>query len=355
MNVSEANFRLQEERIHLAMNDGTIGLSIDDRIDSAREQVALYAYHRLAGKLSEGQCAAELAMWSRHLKRLEAMKEVDMLQDKAMLANLTVRQWSARKRDKDVGQEVEKNHGAKDAGNFNKLLIDKEALRPIVTLVGTLRTTHYDMTLPWGDNGDRLLPSKMYFDYTRAMRDLRDKLTSAVGDFVAGYPAFKQNARKRLGSMYDPEDYPDASDVGRKFGADLSFLPVPDAKDFRVDLGEDEVATIRADIEAQVAKQQEGAVRDLWRRLHEVVDNIHVRLLEPDAVFRDSLIENCAFVCSLASKLNINDDKALDAIRLDIEHSLTHVLPQTIRDDKVVRRRVCDAAATLLKRFPPLD
>ena len=30
------------------------------------------------------------------------------LQDKAMLANLTVRAWSARKRDKDVGDEVEK-------------------------------------------------------------------------------------------------------------------------------------------------------------------------------------------------------------------------------------------------------
>src|SRR4051812_48829471 len=131
-----------------------------------------------------------------------------MLQEKAMLANLTIRAWSARKRDRDVSKEVETKHQAKDAGNFNKLLIDKDALKPIVSLTSTLRDMHYEMTLPWGDNGDRLLPSKMYFDYTRKMRNLRDQFDSAVNDFVAQYPTFKQNARKRLGSMYDPDDYP---------------------------------------------------------------------------------------------------------------------------------------------------
>lgn len=275
-----------------------------------------------------------------------------MLQDKAMLANLTVRAWSARKRDKDVGKEVEKNHQAKDAGNFNKLLIDKDALKPIVSLVGTLRTTHYDMTLPWGDNGDRLLPSKMYFDYTKKMRDLRDQFTSAVNDFVAQYPTFKQNARKRLGSMYDPEDYPDVSRVKQKFGADLSFLPVPDAKDFRVDLGADEVATIRADIEAQVAKQQEQAVRDLWMRLREVTQNVRDRLADPDTVFRDSLIENAQFACDIASKLNITDDKEMEAIRLDIDHRLCQVAPQRLRDDKALRKTVCESAGDILRKFP---
>jgi hypothetical protein len=276
-----------------------------------------------------------------------------MLQDKAMLANLTVRAWSARKRDKDVSREVETKHQAKDAGNFNKLLIDKDALKPLVSLSSTLRTTHYEMTLPWGDDGPRLLPSKMYFDYTKKMRELRDQFNSAVNDFVAQYPTFKQNARKRLGSMYDPEDYPDVSQIARKFGADLSFMPVPDAKDFRVELGEDEVAVIRADIEAQVAKQQENAVRNLWERLHEVTLNIRERLADPDTVFRDSLIENAQFACEIADKLNITDDADLHEISLDIDHRLCHVSPQRLRDDKALRKTVCDSAASILKKFPP--
>lgn len=278
-----------------------------------------------------------------------------MLQDKAMLANLTVRAWSARKRDKEVGKEVEKTHQAQDAGNFNKLLIDSKHLKPIVSMTGLLRTTHYNMTLPWGDNGDRLLPSKMYFDYTKKMRDLRDKFNTAVNDFCANYPTYKQEARKRLGTMYDPDDYPDVSHITTKFSAELSFLPVPDAKDFRVDLGEDEVAEIKKDIENQVAKQQEAAVRDLWMRLKDVVDRIHERLHDPEAVFRDSLIENAQFACEIAEKLNINDDKTLEATRADIQHRLCRIAPQRLRDDKTLRKQIADAAFDILKNFPKFD
>jgi hypothetical protein len=275
-----------------------------------------------------------------------------MLQDKAMLANLTVRAWSARKRDKEVGHEIEMKHQARDAGNFNKVLIDKEALKSIVHLTGLLRTTHYDMTLPWGDNGDRLLPSKMYFDYTKALRELRDKFTTAVNEFVAQYPAYKQNARKRLGSMYDPEDYPDVSKVSSKFEARVSFLPVPDANDFRVDLDDDEVATIKADIEAQVAKQQQAAVLNLWQRLKDVVVKIAVRLAEPEPVFRDSLIENAQFACSVAEKLNINNDSEMEALRKEIEDRLCAIPPQRLRDDAVYRKQVSEAAAQILNKFP---
>lgn len=274
------------------------------------------------------------------------------LQEKAMLANLTIRAWSARKRDKDVGREVEQNHQARDAGNFNKLLIDKDALKPIVTVMGTLRTTHYAMTLPWADNGDRLLPATMYLDYVKKMRDLRSIFDDAVNTFVQNYPTYRTNARKRLGTMYDAEDYPDVSRLRQKFEAKPNFLPVPDAKHFYVDVGDEEVATIRADIEAQIAKQQEGAVNDLWSRLHEVVNNIHTRLVDPETVFRDSLIDNCKFAVDIAAKLNINNDKKMEALRADIEHRLCAVAPQRLRDDKVLRKTVCDAAHEILQDFP---
>jgi hypothetical protein len=275
-----------------------------------------------------------------------------MLQDKAMLANLTVRAWSARKRDKDVSEEVEIKHMAKDAGNFNKLLIDKTALKPIVTLSGTLRDTHYKMTLPWGDNGDRLLPSKMYFEYCKTMQGLKDQFNTAVKHFCANYPNYKQDARTRLGTMYDAEDYPDVSLLSRKFEARTSFLPIPDAEDFRVDLGADEVAEIKDDIRKQIATQQEAAIRDLWERLKDVVERIHERLSDPEAVFRDSLIENTQFACSIAEKLNIQDDANLEAVRRDIEHRLCRVAPQRLRDDAVLRKQIADAAADILNKFP---
>lgn len=269
-----------------------------------------------------------------------------------MLANLTVRAWSARKRDKTIGREVEVAHQATDAGNFNKLLIDKAAIKPIVTLSGQLRDLHYKMTLPWGDNGDRLLPSAMYFEYTKAMRDMRDTFHTAVKTFVANYPTYKQEARKRLGTMYNAEDYPDPSHITAKFEARVSFLPVPEAKDFRVDLGADEVAQIREDIEKEVALRQAEAVNDLWTRLKDVIEHAYNRLSDPEAIFRDSLIENIQSLCSIAAKLNITNDAKLEEVRKDAQHRLCGVPAQRLRDDKVLRKNVANAAADILKSFP---
>ncbi len=253
------------------------------------------------------------------------------LQEKAMLVNLTIRQWSARRRDKDVGKEVEKTHQAKDAGNFNKLLIDKEALAPIVTLCGKLRSTHYDMTLPWSDDGSRLLPAKMFFDYREAINGLRSQLDTAVQDFTSMYPTYVQNARKRLGTMYNPKDYPDQDRVAMKFGAKPYFTAVPEAKDFRVDLGADEV-------------------RDLWVRMRDCVQKIYDRLSDPEAVFRDSLIENAKFVAEISKKLNINDDKELENIRVDITH-MCAIAPQRLRDDKTLRAQVATTAHSIIVKM----
>ena len=50
------------------------------------------------------------------------------LADKAMVVTLSVSCWTARKQDKKVAEEVEAKHNARDAGRYNKLLIDKQHL-----------------------------------------------------------------------------------------------------------------------------------------------------------------------------------------------------------------------------------
>ena len=132
-----------------------------------------------------------------------------MIQDKAMLANLTIQQWSARKQDKAVSAEVDRAHGANDAGRYNKLLVDKSALEPISKLAGDLRSRHYHFTMPWGDNGDRLLPGTLYMKYTTEMRTLRTQFDAAVSAFISIYPNLVTNARTRLGTLYNAEDFPE--------------------------------------------------------------------------------------------------------------------------------------------------
>src|SRR5574340_1123555 len=81
------------------------------------------------------------------------------LQQLAMLASLNISMWTARKYDRKVTTEATRSHGAaEDAGRFNKLLVPKTAIQPLEQAAGAARREHDEWTLPWGNNGERLLP-----------------------------------------------------------------------------------------------------------------------------------------------------------------------------------------------------
>jgi len=276
-----------------------------------------------------------------------------MLQEKAMLVNLSVSQWTASKKDNSVSKAIQAQHGAseKKAGWFNKRLIDPTALEPMSKLEGAIRSYHYGLTLPWGDNGDRILPARVYMEYVDGMRDLRARFEAAVEDFVRFYPQLVQDARVMLGTMYEPGDYPDVGQIAHRFGVNLGFAPVPSAADFRVDIGDEAVEEIKKSITAGVAARQASAVKECWERLHEVISRLVDRLGDPDAVFRDSLIENGRVLCDLLPKLNITDDPNLEIVR-----KLTLGLlidPGDIRKSKKLRKQVADDAAFVLEQMKP--
>ena len=148
----------------------------------------------------------------------------------AMIVTLTVHCWTARKQDKKVAKEVDDRHGAKDAGRYNKLLIDKAHIQPLQSLANSIRDEHYKMTLPWMDSGGRLLPSKLFMDWRDRMEGLREQYRQAVDKFVDRYEAsLVPEARQRLGTLYNPADYPRGDDVRAKFGVSHDFMPVPSA------------------------------------------------------------------------------------------------------------------------------
>lgn len=271
------------------------------------------------------------------------------LSQQAMLANLNISQWTARKYDKIATGDVETKHGAKDAGRFNKLLIDKAALEPIAQLVGKLRAQHYNMTLPWGDNGDRLLPSKLYLQYTQQMRGLHSQFDSAVADFVREYPNLVQTARRRLGTLYDPTDYPSPSEIAGRFSMSMSFTPVPDAKDFRVEVAAEDAEQIRSDITRMVTERQAEATKDAFRRAKEVVSRVHERLTADKVVIHDTLMGNVRELVDMLPAFNLTNDPALTQLHEDLKQ--LWCAPNSLRASTARREHTAAAANGILTRM----
>src|SRR5450432_2783796 len=121
------------------------------------------------------------------------------LTSRAMLCSLSISMWSARKHDKDASEEIATRHGAQtDAGRYHKILLPKAALAEIQKIVSEARQEHYFMTLPWDDNGYRVLPAAVYMDHVEKMRTLSNRFTAAVETMSAQFAQLVEQARIRL-------------------------------------------------------------------------------------------------------------------------------------------------------------
>lgn len=274
------------------------------------------------------------------------------LSDKAMLVRLSISQWTARKYDKRVSAKVaEEYQTGADVGRYNKVLVAEESIKRIGKTATDARTYHYHQTLPWGDDGSRMLPAANYLPYTQRMQEYRQAFEREVVSFIDAYPDLVDDARARLNGMFNAADYPTPGEIGRRYGFDVGVMPLPAAGDFRVNLQAQEVDAIRQDIETRTQQAQAQALRDLWDRLHSAVSAMAGRLSDPDAIFRDSLVGNLVDLCQLLPRLNVFGDSHLETMRQEVESKLCGYKPQDLRDNPTARQQVAKSADDLLGKL----
>jgi hypothetical protein len=277
---------------------------------------------------------------------------------RAMLSSLSISVWSARKHDPDASQEIAQRHGAQaDAGRYHKVLLPKEALAEVQKIVSDARQEHYFMTLPWDDNGYRVLPSAAYTDHTEKMRELSNRFTPAVDALAREFGKLVEHAKVRLGGLFRPEDYPAPYELRRKFSFETKVLPLPDAGDFRVTLGDEEKERIKRQITATVEASLQVASRDIWQRLYEAVCHLAERLqaykVTEEGVehpFRDSVVTNLVKLVDVLPKLNVTGDPELERLTAQVRTSLL-VDPQELRKSESVRTETAKAATAICQRM----
>src|SRR5215472_1352380 len=120
-----------------------------------------------------------------------------------MLCSLSISQWSASKHDREASEEIAIHHGAQpDVGRYNKLLIPKETLAEVRRIAGEARREHYFMTLPWDDNGYRVLAA-VYMEHTEKLREYSRQFMAAVEVFAAQFDQLVELRRKYLNRRHE--------------------------------------------------------------------------------------------------------------------------------------------------------
>ena len=275
----------------------------------------------------------------------------------AMLASLRISQWTARKIDKKVAGEVAKAHNVQaSVGAYYKSVLpttdangERTSIERIKKLVGEARTYHYKMTLPWLDSGARVLSAAAYFDYMQVMQEFKQRFEEAVNVFVYDYPFEREEAKLRLSTLFNDDDYPPLDRVADRFAFALDILPIPMGADFRCDIGDDEAEKIRAEIEKATLAAVQASIADVYKRIAAVAEAFTVKLQFEDTRFEKSLVTNAEELANLLPKLNFTGDPALTALGKALKEKLCVYGADDLRNNMAARRETYAAALDMKK------
>jgi hypothetical protein len=276
------------------------------------------------------------------------------LNEKAMLVHLRVSMWTGSKKDSRVSSKVCHEYEAEqDAGSWWTYFIPKKELKEVQSAANRLRNEWKRKTLPWMDEGVRIIPSELFLDYSTRMREAMERYNQEVENFLDRYPTIIANMPSRLKGLLDNKNMPTVTEVRMKFGARMGISPIPDATDFRVDLGEEEMMEIRKQSEETMREMASKAMGSVWKQLTDMVAKIEATLSDPDKKFKDSLLGNLIDLCIQLPKLNLVEDQNLEEVRKEAINKLCVLAKdmEELRKNKVERKAAAKTAKELMEKM----
>ena len=245
--------------------------------------------------------------------------------------------WTGRKLDRKASDEVEiQNNAHPNMANVHKKLLgDCQELIAIRKFVGNVRNSHYRMTLPWSDMGLRIIPTTKYFDYHKQMTEYQNEFYTMLDKFLGVYDWAVIQAETTLGDMFNKNDYPTADTLRGKFNWRLSYIPMPDAGDFRVDIGNEQADAIREQCAEYYSTMFHQAIQEIAEPLKNMSERLDYSNGEDKKVFRDTLVSNVVTAIDL---LGVTTDPKFVKIKQELDHAFVGVTPDALREDPTLRR-----------------
>lgn len=282
------------------------------------------------------------------------------LRDKALLVQLNMGTWSARKHDKKASKKITKENNTKEGmARVSKILIAKESINEVQNKYNNIRQWVYSQARPWMES-IWILKNENFDEFAKGLQERITAAEQALEEFLPLYPVLKKEAEEEmvgLGKMFNAEDYPDEYQIRNKFYVKIKYMPVPET-DFRAKgLSGPDQEEIRRNIEESIRDGLAETMKKTYIEFGDLINNMIVRLdgfgkkNGKTHTFRDSLVENLQGMVDKLPKLNINDDPSLYAMGKEIEERLCKFSGDELRQDKKLRSYVKKEAEAIYKKM----
>ena len=215
------------------------------------------------------------------------------------------------------------------------------------------------MTMPWSDNGARLLTTQQYFKYHEVMTDLQQEFGRLVDEFLTVYEWKIMDAQAKLGAMWNGDEYPTRSSLESKFGFSFNYVPLPDSGDFRIDIGNEAMTQIKTQYEQHYTTAVNAAMKDIWQKLHANLTTL-VRQLDVNEEGKgnklyDTVFDRALELTDMLGTCNVTGDNQMEAMRQRLEQAFHGLTLGQIKNSPSLREDKQKELTAAIAALPSLD
>lgn len=205
------------------------------------------------------------------------------------------------------------------------------------------RTVAYwkSQSLPFPEPGIRLIRQDQIDDFNEQMGSYRAELQDTVGRLDEHYSELQSAARRRLGELYNPDDYP--TTLRGLFDLAWEF-PNVTPPEYLLQLNpviyEQEKARIAGRFEEAVRLAEEAFVSEFASLVSHLSERLSADQGGERKIFRDSIVTNLVEFFNRFRQLNVHSSDQLDQLVEQAQNLVRGVEPQALRANETLRQHV---------------
>lgn len=274
------------------------------------------------------------------------------LSESCILSKLTVHSFNREKVDKAATREIDSAKNNKNGGRYVKRLFKSvPEIDAIYSCQQNAYNYHRTYSLPWRDGGDRIIPHDYYDTYIDNMSKYKQSLESTLEKVRGKYDDLVAVDMERIGQLANAQDYPSFDWFKSCFSLEVTLMPVPDKRDFRVEIGD----ALKADLDKLVEESKIQGKAELYKKAAEVYDRIITQCEKKDARLHDSMLESAKELSDVMDILNVHKDVDIENLSKDLYEVSQSVTTYQLRTSMNQRAALSTLAKKMLAKIDPLS
>ena len=204
------------------------------------------------------------------------------------------------------------------------------------------------VTVPFPEDGVRLIRRDRIKDFEEQMAEYVQVIAGAGANLESHYAAMRDEARRRLGDLYDETEYPET--IGGEFRVSWeypSFDPPAYLRDISPKLYEQQAERLQRRFDEAVELAEAAFISEFAKLVGRLAERLTGDVDGKPKTFKDTSVTKLKEFFSRFGELNIGSNEAFDAIVHDAKKLLGDTQPEQLREDLDLRAHIAEKLSTV--------